>query len=170
MVGGRSSPSTSSRLTTVLYLLYTYTHTSPSVKMQPPTARSVVGDMSWSEDSAVAALMVAMLRPPDLASMFDFATRPEALSQRPPRPLRLIVPLSTAAISASAPLLLRFGELLWPARAGHTPEWHPQRTDSAHGDVALNSRTSNRFTGFCVPIQANKEPVGDSNSSYKCAR
>ena len=57
--------------------------------------------------------------------------------------------------------------LVRPARAGHIPEWHPQRTDSAH---ALNSRTSNRFTGFCVPIQANKEPVGDSNSSYKCAR
>ena len=78
----------------------THTHTAPPVQTQPPTARTVVGDMSWSEDSAVAALMVAMLSAPDLASMFDFATRPEALSQRPPRPLRLIVPLSTAAISA----------------------------------------------------------------------
>ena len=51
------------------------------MNMQPPTAMTVVGGMSWSEDSAVAALMVAMLRAPDLASMFDFAMRPEALSQ-----------------------------------------------------------------------------------------
>ena len=80
--------------------VHTQTDIVAPVQMQPPTARTVVGDMSWSEDSAIVALMVAMLRAPDLASMFDFATRPEALSQRPPRPLRLIVPLSTAAISA----------------------------------------------------------------------
>ena len=68
----------------------------PPVQTQPPTARTVVGDMSWLEGSAVTALKVAM-RP----GMFEFATRTQRLhhSDHNHRPMWLIGP----ALSVLAP-------------------------------------------------------------------
>ena len=43
----------------VVYSLHTHGYCTPRA-MQPPTARTVVGDVSWLEGSAVTALKVAM--------------------------------------------------------------------------------------------------------------